>query len=99
MTAELHPQPTFALWESILDTGSFEEVYETLATVVAQLEEARLSLEDSLACYELGVRLAARCEQFLDEAELRISRLDELSPGSGDTEESEFDNDDDMIPF
>lgn len=98
MTVEPQPQPTFALWEAMLDNGSFEEVYETLATVVAQLEEAQLSLEDSLACYELGVRLAARCEQFLDNAELRITRLDELSPGTADNAESAYANDD-MIPF
>ena len=98
MTADLHPQPTFALWESILENGSFEDVYEALATVVAQLEEAQLSLEDSLACYELGVRLAARCEQFLEEAELRISRLDEMSPGAEHNDESAYANDD-MIPF
>lgn len=98
MTAELRPQPTFELWESVLENGSFEEVYEALTTVVAQLEESQLSLEDSLACYELGVRLAARCEQFLEEAELRISRLDELSPDVDENDESAYANDD-MIPF
>ncbi len=98
MTADLRPQPTFALWESVLENGSFEEVYEALTTVVAQLEESQLSLEDSLACYEIGVRLAARCEQFLEQAELRISRLDELSPGADDNDESAYANDD-MIPF
>ncbi len=81
MTTSLHAKPSYDMWESILDDGSFEDVYEALTTVVAQLEDSRLPLADSVACYELGMRLAARCERFLQEAELRISRLDEVGAG------------------
>ncbi|MBA2521468.1 MAG: exodeoxyribonuclease VII small subunit [Chloroflexia bacterium] len=70
-------RPTYDQWSSILDEGSFEEVYDALETVVAHLEDAHLPLADALACYELGMRLAARCDRYLQEAELRISRLDE----------------------
>lgn len=95
MTTHLHVKPAYDMWESILDDGSFEDVYEALSTVVAQLEDARLPLADSVACYELGMRLAARCERFLEEAELRISRLDEVgaSPILA-ADESDGDDDD-----
>jgi exodeoxyribonuclease VII small subunit len=89
-------EPPYDYWQSTLTDGSFEDVYEALTDVVAQLEDAQLPLADSLACYELGMRLAERCERFLEEAELRISRLDEL--GSGDVVPADdFDIDDEDL--
>jgi exodeoxyribonuclease VII small subunit len=64
-------------WERICATGAFEETYAALERAVALLEEGGLSLSDSVACYEAGIRLAERCEHFLTEAELRVSRLEE----------------------
>jgi exodeoxyribonuclease VII small subunit len=69
----------FAAWEGALREGSFEEVFATLEEVVAHLEDGHLPLAESVACYELGVRLAERCERFLSEAELRVSRLEEVA--------------------
>ena len=66
-------------WERSLLDGSFEEVFAALEEVVARLEDGRLPLAESLACYELGIKLAARCDRFLDEAELRVSRLEDLA--------------------
>jgi exodeoxyribonuclease VII small subunit len=40
------------------------------------LEEGDLTLEESLRGYELGVLMARRCEKMLNDAELRIVRLD-----------------------
>ncbi len=73
------PPAPFAEWERALSAGSFEEVFATLEAVVAHLEEGRLPLEHSVSSYEIGVRLAERCERLLAEAELRVSRLDEPS--------------------
>jgi exodeoxyribonuclease VII small subunit len=64
-------------WRQALAAGSFEETYQALEQVVAHLERGQLPLADTLACYELGVRLAARCGGILDAAELRVSRLDQ----------------------
>lgn len=96
MIADGGTAPPYDYWQSTLTDGSFEDVYEALTDVVAQLEDAQLPLADSLACYELGMRLAERCERFLEEAELRISRLDEL--GSGDVVPADdFDIDDEDL--
>jgi exodeoxyribonuclease VII small subunit len=65
-----------ARWEFVLAEGTFEEVLSALQEIVLRLEAGRLTLNDSLRCYELGVLLARRCEKMLAEAELRISRLD-----------------------
>jgi exodeoxyribonuclease VII small subunit len=64
-------------WDRLCSAGTFEETYAALEQSVALLEQGGLTLADSVACYEAGVRLAERCERFLAEAELRISRLEE----------------------
>ena len=54
---------------------SFEEALERLETIVEELEGGSLSLEQSLARYEEGMRLSRRLTQTLDQAEKRIERL------------------------
>lgn len=56
---------------------SFEELYRQLEAKVALLEQGGLSLDESLAAYEEAVTLAQRCQQLLERAELRITRLRE----------------------
>jgi len=57
------------------DGPSFEEALERLETIVEELEGGSLSLEQSLARYEEGMRLSRRLTQTLDQAEKRIERL------------------------
>jgi exodeoxyribonuclease VII small subunit len=80
-------------WQQAHDHGTFEEVYEALESVVARLEQGQLRLDDGVACYELGVRLARRCGQILDGAELRVSQLD-ASLASAEAWDAETDFDD-----
>jgi exodeoxyribonuclease VII small subunit len=63
---------------------SFEELYRQLEEKVSLLEQGGLSLDDSLAAYEEAVGLAQRCQQMLDGAELRITRLRETIARSGE---------------
>ena len=56
---------------------SFEESYDTLAKVVQHLEEGDLTLEESIALYERGMRLARRCNDALDAAELQVQELND----------------------
>jgi len=53
----------------------FEEAVEELERVVEQLESGELSLEDSLAAFENGVRLVKLCNQKLTEVERKIELL------------------------
>ena len=53
----------------------FEKVMERLQTVVQQLEEGDLPLEQSLAMFEEGVRLSRAGAKRLDEAERRVEEL------------------------
>jgi exodeoxyribonuclease VII small subunit len=58
-------------------TPAFEDLYKQLEEKVALLEQGGLSLDDSLAAYEVAVGLAQQCQEMLDKAELRITRLRE----------------------
>lgn len=84
--AERQPFDPVVEWQSALDGGSFEETYTSLEEVVARLEQGGLPLETSLAYYELGVRLGERCAHLLEQAELRVSQLEQIGRFNGDTE-------------
>jgi exodeoxyribonuclease VII small subunit len=56
---------------------SFESLYARLEEAVSKLEKGGLTLEESLSLYEEGVQLARRCQEMLQQAELRITRLQE----------------------
>ncbi|MCY4639160.1 MAG: exodeoxyribonuclease VII small subunit [Chloroflexi bacterium] len=57
------------------DTPSFEELYERLEQVAQALDAGGLPLDRSVALYEEGMRLAARCEALLDGVEQKIEML------------------------
>jgi len=60
---------------SSVQEAPFEEVMDRLQTVVEQLEEGDLPLEQSLAMFEEGVRLSRAGAKRLDEAERRVEEL------------------------
>jgi exodeoxyribonuclease VII small subunit len=53
----------------------FESLYKRLEDTVSRLEQGNLSLEESLSLYEEGTTLARRCQELLQDAELRVTRL------------------------
>lgn len=55
--------------------ATYEELANRLDEVVARLEEGDLPLDEALRAYEQGVELVRRCNDLLDQAELRISEL------------------------
>jgi len=54
---------------------AFEDILNRLNTVVERLESGDMTLEDSLALFEEGVRLSRLGAVRLDEAERRVERL------------------------
>lgn len=60
-----------------LEGMSFEEALEELEATVAQLEAGELTLEESLALFERGQKLAALCNRQLEQASLRVEQLTE----------------------
>jgi exodeoxyribonuclease VII small subunit len=51
---------------------SYEQARDELVRVVNQLEQGSATLEDSLALWERGEALAARCEEWLIGAKARL---------------------------
>jgi exodeoxyribonuclease VII small subunit len=54
---------------------SFEAAFAQLEEIVGKLEAGDLPLDDALALFERGQRLAAFCGARLDEAELKVQQL------------------------
>ena len=54
---------------------AFEEAMAALEGVVTQLERGEVKLEESIALYERGAVLKARCEVLLREAEEKVEKI------------------------
>ena len=69
---------------------TFEQAYKELEGVVRKLEGGQLPLDESLALFERGQTLAARCGALLAEAELKVKQLRPQAGGAlEDFEETE----------
>ena len=54
---------------------SFEQAMSELEQVLGQLERGDVALEESIALYERGAALKARCEAKLKEAEEKVAAI------------------------
>jgi exodeoxyribonuclease VII small subunit len=54
---------------------SFEEAMSALEKVLGQLERGDVALDESIALYERGAALKARCETKLKEAEEKVAAI------------------------
>ena len=70
----------------------FEAALAELEELVAKMEGGSLSLEESLAAFERGIKLTRKCQAALRSAELRIKALtqegDELDLSPGDEQDA-----------
>ena len=56
-------------------TKSFESAFSELEEVVRKLESGGLSLDQSTSLFEMGMKLASKCNEILTSSELKITRL------------------------
>lgn len=68
---------------------SFEEAYERLEETVRALEAGGVSIDELVLLYERGVALAGLCNDRLDAAELRVTRIAAAIGGSAAEAEAE----------
>ena len=59
----------------------FEEALKKLEAIVEAMESGQLPLETMLAKFEEGTRLVAACQAKLEEAELKIQKLEKSAAG------------------
>ena len=76
---------------------TFEKALEKLERIVAEIEEGKVSLEESIEKYAEGTKLIETCREILDKAEVKIKLLGKSETGTltrtgelkGETAESE----------
>lgn len=66
---------SFSALADTATSGTFESALQGLEVVVEHLERGLLPIDEAIAWYELGLRLAQRSEVLLRNAELRVSEL------------------------
>lgn len=65
---------------------TYEQARDELVAVVARLEAGGETLEGSLALWERGEALAARCLEWLDGARARLAATDPSAPATQPTQ-------------
>ncbi len=67
---------------------NFEASLKELEEIVEQLEKGDLKLDETLAKYEMGIKIYKRCYQILESTEKKINVL--LKDRDGETYTEEF---------
>ena len=67
---------------------NFEETMQELETIVKELEEGKLNLDDSIKKFEQGIKLANNASKYLEDAEKKITVL--IKDKEGNLEEEDF---------
>ncbi len=79
------------------DKLDFEKSLKQLEKIVKRLEDEQVPLEESIALFEEGRKLAAACERELASAENRVRMLTESADEDDSTDlDDEEDGDDEM---
>ena len=84
---------------------SFEKSLKSLENIVKKLEDNKITLEESIAAYQQGVKLLAECKKQLETARQSVTEETVPDDGEEDTAESESfedengDDDDEILPF
>jgi exodeoxyribonuclease VII small subunit len=73
---------------------TFEQALTRLEAIVRTLEAGELPLDETVRLYEEGQRLRLYCEQYLADAEQRITIIRQTSDGGIIVEQSSDDLDD-----
>ena len=67
---------------------NFEESMKKLETIVTELENGNLNLDESVKKFEEGMKIAKQCNSILESAEKKITILLEKD---GELKEEDFD--------
>ncbi len=65
---------------------TFEEAFKRLEEIARALEAGELSLDESIAIYEEGIKLINFCSAKLDEAAKKVQKLTRTDDGEFGTE-------------
>lgn len=63
--------------ETTEEKESLEEMFEQLDTILENMEDPELSLEDAFSLYEQGIKKIQNCNQKLDMVEKKMLQIAE----------------------
>ena len=72
-----------------IDKLSFEEAIKELGSIVSNIEQGQISLQDSLRQYEKGMAMIKHCRSILTEAERRIEKISQQQEPEDETQKKE----------
>ncbi len=61
---------------SDIEKMSFEKAMEELESIVSDLENGSIELEESIEKYQRGIQLKKHCDQKLKEANMKIDQIE-----------------------
>ena len=64
---------------AINNPQDFEQSIKELEAILTKMEQGQISLSDSLAQYEQGIKLIRQCQGALDKAEQTIENLNQTT--------------------
>ena len=70
---------------------SFEEALRQLEEIVTVLERGEVSLDEAIAAYEKGTALKTHCQKRLEEARLKVEKIDVPATGEAPQSAQPFD--------
>lgn len=59
-----------------IEKMSFEKAMDELETIVSDLENGSIELEESIERYQRGIQLKKHCDQKLKEANMKIDQIE-----------------------
>lgn len=72
-----------------LNKLSFEDAIKELTSIVSQIEQGEIPLQESLERYEKGMSLIKHCRGILQKAEKRIEKISEAESDDKKEKKSE----------
>lgn len=57
---------------------SLEEAFEQIESMIEQLEEENITLEDSFRAYQEGMKLLKYCDEKIDRVEKQVLKINEV---------------------
>lgn len=57
-------------------TETYETLYENLQKYIDELENGKLTLDESMKLYEEAIKIAEKCQEYLNKAQLQLDELE-----------------------
>ena len=85
--------------DNSIDKLNFEQAIKELTTIVGNIEQGQIPLQDSLEQYEKGMALIKHCRTILQKAEQRIEKISAPENTEKNETKTKSQQDSETLPF